>query len=427
MIRLQSRKDLGPLVSAIRQPGEASGTIARTVAGVLRDVCRDGDEAVRKYSEKFDGVAPKSLRVSAAEMKKAVAQVPREIVTALEKAAERIFAFHEAQRRESITVEGKGYRLTERITPLRRAGVYAPGGLAAYPSTVLMDVIPAKVAGCEEIVLCSSPKAEFGGSLTPVILAAAQIVGVDEIYKVGGAQAVAALAYGTRSIPRVDIICGPGNVYVTEAKKQVQGIVKIDSLAGPSEVLIIADGSAKPEYVAADLLAQMEHASGACGILVTPEKELFRKVEKELKDQVARSKRKKILEGALEENCFFVRAKDLPDACRIANAVAPEHLEVMTRRPKQWVKNLRNAGAIFVGELTPEPLGDYTAGPNHVLPTGGCARFASPLNVDDFLKKTSVLEFEREGFDDIAELTVKIAESEGLDAHAESVRVRMGD
>jgi len=424
MIRLESRKDLSHLLTAIRQRSESTAT-EHTVKTVLRDVRRNGDEAVRKYSKKFDGVTPRSLRVSRAELDKAVRAVPNEIVRALEKAADRIHDFHMAQKRESITVSGKGYRLTERITPLRRVGVYAPGGLAPYPSTVLMDVIPAKVAGCLEIALCSSPKKEFGGAIAPVILAAAQVVGVDEIYKVGGAQAVGALAYGTRTIPRVDIICGPGNVYVAEAKKQVQGEVKIDSLAGPSEVLVIADGTAKPRYVAADLLAQLEHASGACGILVTTEERLFAAVEAELREQAARSKRGEILERALEESCFFVRAKDLEDACRIANAVAPEHLEVLTAEPADLVDRLRNAGAIFVGELAPEPLGDYTAGPNHVLPTGGCARFQSPLNVDDFLKKTSVLEFEREGFEQLAELTITIAEAEGLDAHAEAVRVRM--
>lgn len=425
VVRLKSRKDLRGLVSSIRKAGGSTPAVTRTVARILKAVKDQGDAAVRDFSEQFDGVAPSRLRVNRTEMRRARRRVPARVYQALEKAAARIFAFHQAQKRESITLQDEGCRLTERITPLERVGVYAPGGLAPYPSTVLMDVIPAQVAGCPEIVLCSSPKREFGGCPDPVILAAAEVVGVKDIFKVGGAQAIGALAFGTRTILAVDIICGPGSAYVAEAKKQVQGQVRIDSLAGPSEVLIVADESANPRYVAADLLAQMEHGSGACGILVTPAVKLFPAVERELQAQIERSARRGILRRALKESCFFVRARDLEDACRIANAVAPEHLEILTLRPKRWVSKLRNAGAIFVGKNTPEPLGDYTAGPNHVLPTGGCARFASPLNVDDFLKKTSILEFNRRGLEELADLTIELAEAEGFDAHAEAVRVRL--
>jgi len=425
VVRLESRKNLTGVVAAIRKSADPTPSVVSAVAGILREVRKEGDAAVRRLSARFDGVAPGRLRVCAGEKRRALGEVGGEVYRALEEAAERIFAYHWKQKSVPAVIEKEDYALTERITPLRRVGVYAPGGLAPYPSTVLMDVIPAKVAGCAEIVLCSSPKREFGGCPNPLVLAAAEVVGVEEVYKVGGAQAVAAMTFGTRSVAPVDMICGPGNVYVTEAKRQVQGRVKIDSLAGPSEVLIIADGKANPAYVAADLLAQMEHGSGACGILVTPAGGLFRDVQRELRARIRRSGRRGILERALEEACFFIRARDLRDACRIADAVAPEHLEILTERPERWMGAIRNSGAIFVGRYTPEPLGDYTAGPNHVLPTGGCARFASPLNVADFLKKTSVLRFSRAGLRELAETTVTRAEAEGFEAHAEAVRVRL--
>ncbi len=425
MIEILAGKDTGPIVAAVRPPEKENEGIRRKVSRVLRDVREKGDLAVRAYSKRFDRVDPDPMAVPAADLRKALRSVEPEVIRSLEKAAGRIFAFHEKQKRESIEVREPGLRLTHRIGPIRKVGIYAPGGLAPYPSTVLMDAIPAMVAGCPEICLFSSPKAEFGGWVAPLVLAAAEVIGLKRVFRIGGAQAVAAMAYGTESVPQVGIIAGPGNAFVCEAKRQVQGLVKIDSLAGPSEILVLADDSADPRFVAADLIGQIEHGSGASGVLVTTSSTLIRRVKEELLVQARARSRGEDLAKAINEKCFLVKCRSITDGIRIADAIAPEHIEVLTRSAGTVARRIQNAGAIFVGPYSPEPLGDYMAGPNHVLPTGGAARYASPLNVDDFLKKTSIIQCSKRTLSDLAPDIITIAEAEGFDGHAETVRVRL--
>jgi histidinol dehydrogenase len=395
------------------------------VARIVDDVAIRRDEALFEYTARWDGhvVTAATVEASAMERKDAAAQVAQEDLAILHLAAERIERFHERQRQEGWSVaDEEGVELGQRILPLERVGIYAPGGLASYPSTVLMTAIPARIAGVEEIILVSPSR---DGRLQPLIAAAAELGGVTRIFKIGGAQAIAALAFGTASIPRVDKIVGPGNAYVATAKKMVFGSVAIDMIAGPSEVVIIADGTGQAAFAAADLLAQAEHDEMASAVLMTPDEAFARKVADEVARQLAALPRHGIASRSLEAYGAVVVTRDLAEALALANRFAPEHLELMVQNPRALLQGIRNAGAIFLGMYTPEALGDYMAGPNHVLPTGGTARFASPLGVYDFIKRTSVLAFSREALGRYGRSTGRFAELEGLGGHGRSVLLRL--
>ena len=389
------------------------------VKEILKNVKERGDEALIEYTERFDrtSLTPETLEIPFEELERAYEEIEVSVREALEVAEERIRNFHEKQLENSFFKEEKGIILGQKVLPLERVGVYVPGGKAAYPSTVLMNVVPAKVAGVEEIIMVSPKPNKY-------TLAAAYLAGVDRVFQVGGAQAVAALAYGTDTIPKVDKIVGPGNVYVALAKKLLFGVVDIDMIAGPSEVLVIADGSANPDWVAADLLSQAEHDELAASILITPSEELAGRVSKSVRKLLDKLERKEIAQSSLERFGTIFIVEDLEQACEVANFIAPEHLEIMTEEPMALLPHIKHAGAIFMGEYTTEPLGDYILGPNHTLPTGGTARFFSPLGVYDFLKRSSVLYVSREGFRWVAHLAEALAEAEGLDAHALAVRIR---
>ncbi len=394
------------------------------VAEILDRVKKDGDKAVGEYTKKFDGCELTELRVSAAELDEAYNAVDPYFIETLRQAADNIRVFHEKQKREGFEiVKPDGTVLGQRIMPVLRAGVYVPGGTAAYPSTVLMDVIPAVVAGVKEIVMVTPP--DRNGKIKPEILAAARVAGVTEIYKMGGAQAVAALAYGTESVRRVDKIVGPGNIFVAAAKKAVSGFVGIDMFAGPSEILIIADDSANPEYLAADLLSQAEHDKLASAVLVTTSEEVAEKTAAEVERQLALLPRVEIARTSVENNGKIIIVKDLKQAAEISDALAPEHLEIMTANPKEVLKDIRNAGSVFLGRFSPEPIGDYFAGANHTLPTSGTARFSSPLGVDDFTKRSSYIEYSEAALKANGERVADFAEREGLSAHARSITVRL--
>jgi histidinol dehydrogenase len=407
-----------------QRSGEVPREIQERVEEILVRVRREGDRALFELTEALDGFTldSTSIEVSDAEIKSLGNQTDPKALQSLRIAAERIRKFHEQQREKSWTMnDGNDATLGQIVRPLKRVGVYVPGGTAAYPSSVLMNVIPAKVAGVPEVVMVSpTPK----GEMSPSVLAAAQIAGVDRIFRVGGAQAVAALAYGTESIPQVDKIVGPGNIYVALAKKLVFGTVDIDMIAGPSEILIIADHTGEPDFIAADLLSQAEHDELAWTTLVTTSRRLVEAVEKSLERQLQNLSRKAIALRALETYGTIVHVTDLKEAARVANAIGPEHLEVMTENPEKLLDHLENAGAIFLGKYSAEPIGDYIAGPNHVLPTGGTSRFFSPLHVGDFYKRSSLISFTREGFRKIADHTIRLAELEGLQGHARSVQIR---
>ena len=395
------------------------------VGRIVEEVGRRGDEALFEYTARWDGhaVSAATVEASAAERTAAVAQVAPEDLEILRLAAGRIARFHERQRQEGwLIAEEDGVELGQRILPLERVGIYAPGGLACYPSTVLMTAIPARIAGVGEICLVTP---SHDGRLHPLIAAAAELGGVNRIFKIGGAQAIAALAFGTASIPRVDKIVGPGNVYVAAAKKMVFGQVGIDMIAGPSEVLIIADGTGDAAHAAADLLAQAEHDEMAGAVLLTPDEAFAGAVDGEVDRQLASLSRKEIASRALAAFGALVVTRDLDEAVALANRFAPEHLELMVQTPRDLLAEIRNAGAIFMGMHTPEALGDYTAGPNHVLPTGGTARFASPLGVYDFVKRTSILSFSRDALKRYGSATARFAEMEGLNGHGHSVRLRL--
>jgi len=405
-----------------------TGGIDMEVLGVAQriidDVRRRGDEALVEYTAQFDKAGLTDLRVSEAEIAEAVASVEPAFLEAIASAALSIEEFHQRQVRQSwfTTIEG-GVLLGQQVTPIARAGIYVPGGRACYPSSVLMNAIPAIVAGVEEIAMVVPPNAD--GSVNPYTLAAAAEVGVTEIYKVGGAQAVAALAYGTATIPRVDKITGPGNAYVTAAKKLVMGDVGIDMLAGPSEVLILADETAEPMFVAIDLMAQAEHDPRAATYLVTTDADLPGRVEIALRELLASSSRSEVIERSITDNGVVIVCPDIDVALDAANLIAPEHLEVQMAEPFELLGSIKNAGAIFLGPWTPESVGDYVAGPNHVLPTGGTARFSSPLSVDDFVKKSSVLSYSLQALEADAAAVMTIAEAEGLEAHAAAVGIRL--
>ncbi len=404
--------------------GGVDPEVLAAAARIVDDVRRRGDEALREYTATFDKVDIEELRVPPAEIEAAARAVPEEFVEALATAAAAIEDFHsKAVPRSWFTVEEGGVFLGVKVTPLRRVGIYVPGGRACYPSSVLMNAIPAIVAGVDEIAMVVPPGPD--GKVNPYVLAAAAEVGVSEVYRVGGAQAIAALAYGTLTIPRVDKITGPGNAYVTAAKKLVMGEVGIDMLAGPSEVLVLADETAEPAFVAIDLMAQAEHDPRACTWLVTTDPTLPDDVERALELLLADSPRADIVRRSLTDNGRIVIASDVMDAIAVANMVAPEHLEIMMAEPLELLGAIRNAGAIFLGPWTPESVGDYVAGPNHVLPTGGTARFSSPLSVEDFVKRSSVLSYSREALEADGPTVMVLADAEGLDAHAAAVALRL--
>ncbi len=395
------------------------------VGRIVEEVGRRGDGALFEYTARWDGhaVTAETVEASAEERKAAAAKIPPENREVLRLAGERIERFHKHQRREGWMVsDEEGVELGQRILPLERVGIYAPGGLASYPSTVLMTAIPARIAGVREIILVTPSR---DGRLQPMIAAAAEIGGVNRIFKIGGAQAIAALAFGTESVPRVDKIVGPGNAYVAAAKKMVFGRVAIDMIAGPSEILIIADGTGDAAFAAADLLAQAEHDEMAGAVLLTPDESFAKTVAGEIENLLADLPRREIAARALEAFGGLVVTRNLAEAVALANRFAPEHLELMVQNPRELLPELRNAGAIFLGSHTPEALGDYVAGPSHVLPTGGTARFSSPLGVDDFVKRTSVLSFSQKGLERYAKTAVRLAEMECLEGHGRSVRLRL--
>ena len=397
--------------------------VAGIVADILYDVRKNGDKAVLAYCAKFDKAELTSLEVSKEEIEEALTLVEPGFLEILKEAAANIRAFHSRQVRNSFVIADKpGIVLGQKVTPIEKVGVYVPGGTAAYPSTVLMDTIPAKIAGCPQIVMVTPPGKD--GKINPAILAAASIAGVDKIFKVGGAQAIAALAYGTESIPKVDKIVGPGNAFVAEAKKQVFGMVSIDMIAGPSEILVIADGKSDPVHVAADLLSQAEHDKLASAVLVTDSEELAKAVAEELECQLPKLPREEIARASIENNGKIIVAENLMAGIEIANEIAPEHLELMVDDPFSYLDAVKNAGSIFMGRSCPEALGDYFAGPNHTLPTSGTARFSSPLSVDDFVKKSQFSYYTADALGNVADKIAAFAEKEGLRAHGRSVLVR---
>ena len=421
MIKIYKYEDVDKNELFIRNsiPQNVEGIVSEIIANVIKN----GDKALLEYSEKFDKCSLSSLEVTEEEIDEAFSSVEPEFIEVLKAAKENIIHFHEKQKRNSFIInDKKGVVMGQKIIPIEKVGLYVPGGTAAYPSTVLMDSIPAKIAGCEQIVMVTPPKAD--GKINPAILAAAKIAGVDRIFKVGGAQAVAALAYGTESVPKVDKIVGPGNAFVAEAKKQVFGKVSIDMIAGPSEILVVADGTCNPEYVAADLLSQAEHDKMATAVLVTDSQALAKDVAKELEKQIPLLERAEIARASIDNNGKIIIADTLEVVIEIANELAPEHLELCVDNPFDYLDSIKHAGSIFLGKNCPEALGDYFAGPNHTLPTSGTARFSSPLSVDDFVKKTQYTYFTKEALSAVADSVALFATKEGLTAHAKSATVR---
>lgn len=405
---------------------ESGANVEAIVAQIIEDVKKNGDRALYAYCEKFDRAKLDCLQVTEAEFEEALASVEPKFLEILEKAAVNIRKFHEKQVRTGFTISDEnGAVIGQKITPVDRAGLYVPGGTAAYPSTVLMDSIPAKIAGCPQVVMVTPPNAQ--GKINPVILAAAKVAGVDKVFKVGGAQAIAALAYGTESVPKVDKIVGPGNAFVAEAKKQVFGKVSIDMIAGPSEILIVADGISDPGHIAADLLSQAEHDKMASAVLVTDSDILALAVQAELEKQIPQLERAEIARASIDNNGKIIIAQDLKQAIEIANEIAPEHLELCVENPFDYLDSIRHAGSIFMGRNCPEALGDYFAGPNHTLPTSSTARFSSPLSVDDFIKKTQFTYYTRDALKRVAEDVAYFAKAEGLTAHARSAVIRTED
>lgn len=413
------------LKDLLKRSPSSYGTYEQTVSEIVNNVKENGDKAVFEYTEKFDHFALNSgnIRVTEEEIKEAYKEIPEDLIEVYRHSAANIRTFHEKQLRQSfIETRPDGSILGQRITPIEKAGVYVPGGKAAYPSSVLMNVVPAKVAGVPKIVMTTPCNKE--GKVNAGTLVAADIAGVDEIYKVGGAQAIAALAFGTESVPKVDKITGPGNIFVALAKKAVYGHVSIDSVAGPSEILVLADETANPRYVSADLLSQAEHDELASAILITTSKDLAEKVSKEVDGFTETLERREIILKSLSNYGYILVAENMEDAIAAANDIASEHLEILTKNPYETMTKIKNAGAIFMGEYSSEPLGDYFAGPNHILPTNGTARFFSPLSVDDFIKKTSLISFSKDALEKVHTEIEAFAKSEGLTAHANSIKVR---
>ena len=405
---------------------EAKVDVEGAVAEIIENVKKNGDAALKEYCERFDKVKLDAIEVSQKEIDAAYASVDAKFIDILERASENIYEFHSRQVRNSFVLnEREGVVMGQKVIPIEKVGLYVPGGTAAYPSSVLMNCIPAKIAGCSEIVMVSPPTCN--GRINPVILAAAKIAGVDRVFNVGGAQAVAALAYGTESVPRVDKIVGPGNAFVAEAKKQVFGKVAIDMIAGPSEILVLADATCNPAHVAADLLSQAEHDKLASAVLVTDSMELAIAVSEEIEKQIPMLLRSEIARASIDANGKIIVADTLLAAIDIANEIAPEHLEVCTDNPFDYLDKIKHAGSIFLGKNCPEALGDYFAGPNHTLPTSGTARFSSPLSVDDFVKKTQFTYFTAEALGKVARDVEYFANKEGLTAHAKSAVIRIED
>ena len=405
---------------------EPTVNVEATVSEIIATVRAEGDGALLAYTKRFDGAELETLAVSRAEIEEAMALVEPRFIDILRRAAANIRKFHEKQVRNSFLINDEnGIVIGQKVIPVDRAGLYVPGGTAAYPSTVLMDAIPAKIAGCREVVMVTPPGKN--GKVNPVILAAAEIAGIDRIFKVGGAQAIAALAYGTESVPKVDKIVGPGNAFVAEAKRQVFGAVSIDMIAGPSEILIVADGQSNPRHVAADLLSQAEHDRMASAVLVTDSEELASAVSTELEKQIPQLSRAEIARESIDRNGKIIVAPTLAAVIEIANEIAPEHLELCVDNPFDYLDSIRHAGSIFMGRNCPEALGDYFAGPNHTLPTSGTAKFSSPLSVDDFVKKTQYTYYTKEALGRVARDVAFFAEKEGLTAHAKSAVVRLED
>ena len=405
---------------------EAKVNVEQVVADIIATVREKGDEALKLYSKKFDGVDLDSLEVTQREIDEAVAAVDPKFLEILKSASENIYAFHSRQVRNSFIINEKdGVVLGQKVTPIEKVGLYVPGGTAAYPSSVLMNCIPAKIAGCPQIVMVTPPSKD--GKVNPHILAAARIAGVDRIFKVGGAQAVAALAYGTQTVPVVDKIVGPGNAFVAEAKKQVFGKVAIDMIAGPSEILVIADGTCSARNVAADLLSQAEHDKMASAVLVTDSERLAAEVAEELEKQIPLLAREEIARASIDSNGKIIITSSITEAVEVANSIAPEHLEICVDEPFMYLDKIKNAGSIFMGKYCPEALGDYMAGPNHTLPTSGTARFSSPLSVDDFVKKTQFSYYTRDALEAVCRDVEYFANKEGLGAHAKSAVIRFDE
>lgn len=425
IIKLTNETKNNVLEDLLKRSPNNYGTYESTVNEIIENVKKNKDQALFDYTAKFDKytLTAENIKVTREEIDAAYKELDPELVEVIKKSAENIRAFHNKQLRNSwFDAKPDGTILGMKITAIEKAGVYVPGGKAAYPSSVLMNVIPAKVAGVDEIIMTTPPGAT--GKVNPGTLVAADIAGVDTIYKVGGAQAIAAMAFGTQSIPKVDKITGPGNIFVALAKKAVYGYVSIDSIAGPSEILVLADETANPRYVAADLLSQAEHDELASAILITTDASLAEKVSVEVDKFVAELPRTEIIQKSLDNYGYILVAEDMQDAIDAVNEIASEHLEILTKNPFETMTKIRNAGAIFLGEYASEPLGDYFAGPNHILPTNGTAKFFSPVNVDDFIKKTSIISYSREALEKVHTDIEAFAESEGLFAHANSIKVR---
>ena len=422
MIRILRMDEISE--AEIFERNDSAADVSDIVAGIVADVRARGDAALLEYTERFDHAVLRSLQVSKEEFDEAMALVDPRMQAVLKKAAASIRAFHNEQRRSGFILnDRKGVVMGQKVLPLERVGIYVPGGTATYPSTVLMDSIPAKIAGVKELMITTPPGRD--GKVNPVILAAARIAGVDRVFKVGGAQAVAALAYGTESIPKADKIVGPGNAFVTEAKRQIFGVAAIDMIAGPSEILIVADAKTDPAYAAADLLSQAEHDKNASAVLITDSEALAWQVQAELEKQLALLPREGIARASIEARGKIIITRDIESAIATANRLAPEHLELSLDQPFDYLDAVQNAGSVFLGRSCPEALGDYMAGPNHTLPTAGTARFSSPLSVDDFVKKIQYTYFSAEAFRDVAPDVVFFARQEGLEAHARSALVRL--
>lgn len=426
MIRIYQCGELSVIEMLKRSVADAEklAEVEKTVDAIIADVRKRGDEALIDYTEKFDKVKLNHLKVTEREIEEAYRNVGG-FLDILKEAAENIRAFHANQKRSGFEITKEGVVLGQKVMPLKRVGVYVPGGTASYPSTVLMNAIPAKIAGVEEIILVTPP--DRNGRVPDAILAAAKIAGVNAVFKVGGAQAVAALAYGTESIPMVDKIVGPGNIYVATAKKKVFGQVAIDMIAGPSEILCIADSTADPRCVAADMLSQAEHDRLAAAVLICTDRDFAMQVSAELEKQISELPRADIARASIDHNGKIIVANSIDEAVEIANEIAPEHLELCVDNPFDYLDKIKNAGSIFLGKYTPEALGDYFAGPNHTLPTSGTARFSSPLSVDDFIKKSSYISYSKEALGRVKDKVTAFAEKEGLKAHARSVNARFSE
>ena len=420
MIKIYNRNEIS--IQEILERSEQTVDVEGIVSDIIKNVKENGDKALVEYCKKFDGAVDDVIEVTAQEIEEAFKEVDTELIGILKEAKENITAFHSKQVRNSFIINEKdGVIIGQKVLPIEKVGLYVPGGTASYPSSVLMNCVPAKIAGCSEIVMVTPAKA---GKVKPVILAAAKIAGVDRIFKIGGAQAVAALAYGTESVPKVDKIVGPGNAFVAEAKKQIFGMVDIDMIAGPSEILVVADSTNNPAHIAADMLSQAEHDKMATAVLITDSQNFAEEVSAELEKQIPLLPRAEIARCSVDTNGKIIVTDNLVEAMDVSNILAPEHLEICVDNPFEYLGYVKNAGSVFLGKNCPEALGDYFAGPNHTLPTSGTARFSSPLSVDDFVKKTQFSYFSRQALCEVSDKVVRFANEEGLQAHAKSVSIR---